>query len=326
MFLERTIFENVWEVDPGLYRILLPLPWNVPFVNVYLIESRGEYALIDCGLNWNTSLRALGRGLKAVGVPPLGLRWIILTHGHSDHAGATGPVQERWGGTALIHPADERIGPPPADAFREWALRNGMEDQLSELVRAAMEDREDIAAEEMRLLSTSEPIEVGDLRLSPLFAPGHSPGHVMLREERRDWLFLSDLTLPAPALNVWLQPGESHDPLGDYLESLERFAGLSARVVVPGHGAPSRGSIGPAVEGMARYHQQYAGRVLALVTEQRRMAWELVQAMTPSVADDPDGARVTLMGVLAALAYHERRGRVRQGADGRWEAGIMRKQ
>ena len=92
MIWERAVAENAWQLDDGLYRILLPLPWAVPFVNTYVVESRSEFALVDCGANWLPSLRALGRALKAIGVPPGGLGTLLLTHGHPDHANAAGAI------------------------------------------------------------------------------------------------------------------------------------------------------------------------------------------------------------------------------------------
>ena len=80
MIWERAVAENAWELDNGLYRILLPLPFAAPFVNVYLVQSRGEFLLIDAGADWLPSLRALGRALKTIGVPPKGLTTLLLTH------------------------------------------------------------------------------------------------------------------------------------------------------------------------------------------------------------------------------------------------------
>jgi glyoxylase-like metal-dependent hydrolase (beta-lactamase superfamily II) len=87
VILERAVAEYAWQPDDGLGRILLPLPWAVPFVNVCLVASRDEFVLIDVGGDWLPSLRALGRALKVIGVPSGGLTGLALTHQHSDHRG-----------------------------------------------------------------------------------------------------------------------------------------------------------------------------------------------------------------------------------------------
>ncbi|WP_148235741.1 MBL fold metallo-hydrolase [Thermaerobacter marianensis] len=138
MPLERPVEENCWELAPGLYRILLPLPWDVPFVNAYLVRAPGGWILIDAGADTPASLRALGWALKAVGVPEGGLTAILLTHRHPDHAGDVIAVQQRWGGTVYVHPAERELDRADPGVLTAWLAFTGMPPEVMEtLLRRA---------------------------------------------------------------------------------------------------------------------------------------------------------------------------------------------
>ncbi|HEY8488901.1 MAG TPA: MBL fold metallo-hydrolase [Thermaerobacter sp.] len=123
---ERPVEENCWELAPGLYRIQLPLPWDVPFVNAYLIEAPGGWILVDAGVGTPASLRALGWALRAAGVPEGGLAAILLTHRHPDHAGDVIAVGRRWGGAVYVHPADMDLDRVDPAALEAWIRLTGM--------------------------------------------------------------------------------------------------------------------------------------------------------------------------------------------------------
>jgi glyoxylase-like metal-dependent hydrolase (beta-lactamase superfamily II) len=317
---ERAVAENAWQLDDGLYRILLPLPWAVPFVNTYLVESRSEFALVDCGANWLPSLRALGRALKAIGVPPGGLGMLLLTHGHPDHANAAGAINERWGGGVLIDPR-ERGGEdrPPSD-LRAWLIAHGADAATAERATAPTRDRPPSLPSDAEDYATDRQFVVGDLRFDVIAAPGHSPGQVMLREPARGWLLTADHVLPILAPNVWLFPGDNGDPLGQYVDGLENASRIAASLILPSHGLPWRGSVHDAALAMRDYHLDFASRILELVVARRLNAWEIARGLRPEMPADPVGVRFSLAETLAGLAYLHRRGRIRQGEDGRWKA------
>ncbi len=318
MIWEHAVAENAWQLAEGIYRILLPLPWAVPFVNVYLLASQDEYVLVDCGADWLPSLRALGRALKAIGVPAGGLSAVLLTHQHPDHAGGAAPVQERWGGTVLVHPRERHLRPPTAPALRSWLAEHGVDPAVAERAAAAR-DRTEALPRRVEDLAIDRPFVVGDLAFEVSVVAGHSPGQVILREPNRGWLLTADHVIPVHAANVWAFPGDEGDPFGDYLIDLERTLDLDASLILPGHGLPWRGSVREATWAMLAYHREFLERVRGLVGERRRSAWEIARALRPDVPADPVGIRFSLAEVLAALNHLARRGEILRAADGRWE-------
>src|SRR3954451_15563296 len=86
------------EVQPGLWRLRLPLPWGgINHVNAYLVEA-DELTLIDCGTAGHaTCAEALEVAVQATGHGLDEVERLVLTHVHSDHMGLTPLVVERSG-------------------------------------------------------------------------------------------------------------------------------------------------------------------------------------------------------------------------------------
>ena len=317
MIWERAVAENAWQLDDGLYRILLPLPWAVPFVNVYLVASRGEFVLIDAGGDWLPSLRALGRALKAIGVPPGGLTSLVLTHQHPDHGGGAPAIHERWGGRVFLHPAENDERAVSSEEVAAWLAENGADDASIARATAARE-RPPLTALPVEDLDENVPFVVGDLRFEIILVPGHSPGQVMLREPRRGWLLTADHIIQVHGVNVWAFPTTPGDPFGEYLASLERGIGLDANLILPSHGLPWRGDVKETSLDLLAFHREFLSSVSAALQSGPRTGWEITRSLRSDIPSDPIAIRFSLAEVLATLVHLERLGQARRGDGGRW--------
>jgi glyoxylase-like metal-dependent hydrolase (beta-lactamase superfamily II) len=74
--------------------------------------------------------------------------------------------------------------------------------------------------------------------------PGHSPGSIAVHVPSADAVFVGDALTTRHVLTgrEGLQPAPFTDDPAAALASLDRLAGLQASWVLPGHGAPWRGS------------------------------------------------------------------------------------
>src|SRR3954467_5107370 len=93
------------EWNNGIAKLILPTPFPVGDVNVYLIKG-DRLTLVDTGPNTAESWEALKLQLKELKLEPRDIEQVILTHHHPDHSGLLdrfSPTLEVYG-----HPHNER--------------------------------------------------------------------------------------------------------------------------------------------------------------------------------------------------------------------------
>ena len=173
--------------------------------NCYLVSSREEALIIDPGAEPQRLLSQI-EGLK--------VRYIIYTHGHSDHIGANGVVKEKTGASLLIHRDDASMLLHPAENL------------------SLLWGEEVLSPPADRFLQGGEGIEFAGTLWRVIHTPGHSPGGISLLWDH--WLFSGD-TLFAGSVGRTDLPGSSRQVL---LRSIrEKLLTLDDEVIVyPGHG------------------------------------------------------------------------------------------
>src|SRR5215469_5246294 len=73
-------------IEPGLWRIPVPLPFALRSANIYLIAGGdGGWTLVDAGLGLPADEAALRDGLARSGVGIEQVTALVLTHAHPDH-------------------------------------------------------------------------------------------------------------------------------------------------------------------------------------------------------------------------------------------------
>jgi len=179
-------------------------PWET---NCYLVTPKGgeESMIIDPGAEPERILSQV-RGLN--------VRYIINTHGHSDHIGANRAIKEVSGAKILIHRDDASMLTYP---------RENLSLLWSQEITSPPADR---------LLEGGEKIRLDGISWKVIHTPGHSPGGISLLGD--NWLFSGD-TLFARSVGRTDLPGSSWEVL---LESIRKnFLTLDDHVIVyPGHG------------------------------------------------------------------------------------------
>jgi hydroxyacylglutathione hydrolase len=175
-------------------------------------RASGEAIVIDGG----DDVPQIARRLAAHG---LRARYLVHTHAHIDHIGALGPLRERVGGAALLHPGDLPLYATMAEQAR-WL---GM-------IRPP-----DVVALDGDLVD-GDVLRAGAIALRCLHTPGHTPGSTSfaLEDAGRTTLFTGD-TLFAGAVGRWDLGGTS---LTDIVRSIRTklLDHADDALVVPGHG------------------------------------------------------------------------------------------
>lgn len=238
------------EVEPGVWRVPLPLPFGAHTVNAYLVRGvhPGDgWLLVDCPLATALAEDALQQALARAVISPADIAAIVLTHAHPDHLGAAGEWQRRCGAPLYLH-TDEADDLVPLwqdlsnNAFLDAGhalLSHGMPaDEAQALVTRAVQVRGLLVPpQQPALLEDGQRLALAGATYTIHWTPGHSDGHICLLRE--DGLLLAgDAILPGLRPTIGWYPWSRRDPLADQFASLSTLRQLTARRVLSGHGQP----------------------------------------------------------------------------------------
>lgn len=332
---------------PALHQIVLPTPWEVGPVQIYLVEG-DPLTLIDTGVARPDSRRALGAAFDQLGLGLDEVRRVILTHHHSDHMGQVQTLRDMGAELELwVHEddaedvelytmeRDERID-GGNELFREYGVPEDLLTRQTTQIRTWIEN-EPLLCEATRVerrLRSGDRIAFKDFELEVIHAPGHTAGHVLLHESRSGTLLTGDHLMgrSVPFTESYFVSGvpDPLDPLARrprfrglpaYLESLRGLRARTFRCMLPAHGGlidrPTR-----AIEEAILFYEvriQRIERALVRAAEHTgtASAWAVWQLLFPKL-DPVAQMRTRMVMVIGGLDVLEAEGRVRaeRAADG----------
>ena len=195
---------------------------------VYLVDTEDGLACIDAGAGRSVD-RILAEA-RAGDLDPDQIRWVLVTHGHADHAGGAAAWRRALPGV--------RIG--ASSAVAGW-LEAGDEQAISlDRARRAGIYPPDYHLEPCAVdfqLEAGEVLELGAIRLEIVPTEGHAAGHVAFAAELDGarTVFTGDALFPGG--RILLQDTWDCD-LSAALRSVERLAALQPERLLAGHLAP----------------------------------------------------------------------------------------
>lgn len=307
---------------PGIARIILPIPFELSHVNVYLVREGNGWLLIDSGIESDKCFDALVAGLKAHGIEPRELRTILLTHMHPDHVGLATRLIEISGARLLMHEAEHRHLMELLSTGGAWAAaglrRAGVPGPLQRKILPAVGLMREILRplQPDTTLRGGEVLETGFDQLEVVWTPGHSPGHVCLYGRNSRVLFSGDHILTDITPNIsWFS---GRDTLADFLGSLRRLEPYNIDLVLPSHGEPFDGHRAWIAD-TVRHHDERSARIVELLQNGHRTAHELVAGVWP----DKFGPFQHYFAVFEVLAHLEHMARKGELAGEEDDAGAM---
>ncbi|MGD9946633.1 MAG: MBL fold metallo-hydrolase [Burkholderiaceae bacterium] len=195
--------EVVWQHERWVpllrhvYRLTAPNPGRMtgPGTNTYLIGEPGNWLVIDPGPADETHIDRIA---AMVGD---GLKTIVCTHAHQDHAPGALLLRQRTGIPVLGRPTGPYFDPA-------WAFTPD------------------------RTLADGELLRAGDSTLRVLHTPGHTEHHICLLLEEDGLLFSGDHILSGSTTVITPPDGS----MLAYIDSLRRLAREPFHFILPAHG------------------------------------------------------------------------------------------
>jgi metallo-beta-lactamase class B len=190
------------------------------FDNVYAIGNSGTTAYVIRTTAGLLMIDALGAdqvqsqllpGFRRLGLDPSELKIILVAHGHADHFGGSAYLQEHYGAKVYVSAEDWRLmenppsrgrGPanPPPIPKHDGEIRDG------------------------------DPIVLGDVQVTPVAVPGHTPGSMGFIFPVKDG---GRAHVAALFGGAWLTPQLlSDEALQTFLASVRRFEAATRRAGV----------------------------------------------------------------------------------------------
>ena len=176
-------------------------------------ETTREAILIDPG-------EEADRIAAAVEKAGLTVKYLLHTHAHFDHIGATGALHAKWGAVPCLHRDDEMIYKNLPLQGKMFGFHFGAPPEVG------------------KYLEDGEPIVFGEHKLEVVHTPGHSPGSICFRLDGGEHLFSGDTLFQNSVgrSDLW---GGNHDTL---IRSIKgRLLTLDDDTQVhPGHGPSTK--------------------------------------------------------------------------------------
>jgi glyoxylase-like metal-dependent hydrolase (beta-lactamase superfamily II) len=195
---------------------------------VYLVETPDGHVVVDAGAG--ASVPAMVAAARHDGVDPDRIVWVMLTHGHADHAGGAAAWRRSVPNVRIA--ASPEVGGwlaagDEAATSVDRARRAGIYPSSYSL--EACEADSELVAE--------TPFVVGDVTFQVVPTPGHAVGHLSFLAVVDDvrTLFSGDALFPQG--RILLQDTWDCD-LHDAVRSVERLAALAPDRLLAGHLGP----------------------------------------------------------------------------------------
>ncbi|MFI5136805.1 MAG: MBL fold metallo-hydrolase [Sphingobacteriales bacterium] len=232
------IVKNVFKFDSG------PFNW-------YIIKQNNRLTLVDAGFPGHYAVFL--KGLSSIGHSIKDLEAIVLTHAHADHTGFAEKLRKQTNVPVFIHKNDVKMAGKPLQLPWFGLLSNAWRPYTATMLGVAIINgvftfphlTKTVAIEHHQRL---------DIPGSPLVihTPGHTDGEIALLLEDYNVLISGDTLVTRNLLTGQSGKPQITNPIltANYKQanhSLDLLREIGTVTMLPGHGAPWKGSIKEAI-------------------------------------------------------------------------------
>jgi glyoxylase-like metal-dependent hydrolase (beta-lactamase superfamily II) len=317
-------------VAPGIRWWRVPMSGPLKHVNGLILDDADGVLAIDTGTASPRSTEAWRTILEG---PLAGQRVtrILCTHMHPDHIGLAGWLARRFDDAPILMTRTEWLmarmlssdqrDEVPEEQLAFWKGCGWSAEQIATAEKGGFARFGKMIARlplGFTRIRDGETLTIGGAPWKVVVGSGHSPEHACLLDEERRILIAGDQVLPRISSNVSLHVNEpGADPLGEWLDSIERFKQLpDDLLVLPGHGDPFYG-LHVRLQALETEHRDRLDVLEAHLATPRRAADCFAQLFRRPIG--PDVIGMATGETLAHLRHLEVTGRaVRETRDGVW--------
>ncbi|RYG17499.1 MAG: MBL fold metallo-hydrolase [Caulobacteraceae bacterium] len=286
------------------------MPMQLDHINVYAVRDGDGWAVIDCGLAINGTKEEWELLLAG----PMGgapVTRVICTHMHPDHIGLAGWLCERFKAPLAMTRLEYVMARMLLADTGQAAPESG-----ADFYRAAGWDEAQIARyrkefgrfgmavsplpSSYQRIREGDRLNIGGREWRVVIGEGHSPEHACLWRQDDGVVLGGDQILPRISSNVSVWPTEADaDPLGDWLNSLERMKSVFPDdvLILPSHGEVFKG-VQTRLDALIRGHQVALKRLARSLKEPKRAV-----DVFPALFARPVGDGVRGMATGEAVAH-----------------------
>jgi hydroxyacylglutathione hydrolase len=186
--------------------------------NIYLVNGGSELALIDTG--GGLGVQSILENIRKDGLDPKNITKTLITHCHFDHIGGNHEIKEEIGTDIICHPADRE----PIETLNELSLYDMATERGLEFKATPIDYTVD----------NDDKIKVGDLELTVVHNPGHTPGCISFQFEENGVksLLCGDIAGASGRLGYINGLGFVLD---DWKKSIKKLLDINPQRLYPGH-------------------------------------------------------------------------------------------
>lgn len=231
------------ELMKNFFMLDLPLPVrrvrSIDRIKVYLIKSDDRCLLIDTGLNEPTYEAILFAELENLGVD-LRKTDLFVSHMHPDHCGlshrfktpSTRVYASEKEARIINRTSDDTYWTFLYNRYRSEGLRMNYEDFRASYPPSGFLPKTPV---DFDIIKDGDIIDIGDYSFECVLLPGHGVSHACLYEKNTEVFICCDAILSDVPPILFFDEGLD-DPLGAYLNSLDRLEKMTISRIFPCHG------------------------------------------------------------------------------------------
>lgn len=266
------------KLSDELYRISLPLPFPLKWVHCYIMRGSSGYTVLDTGLHTEEAEHIWEKGLVDASISYSEIEQIVLTHYHPDHYGMAGWMQQKTGAPVHMSETDYRTaqrffstaGPSFGNQLREHYIKHGMDAHTAEAMVPHMNQFMEWVSPQpkVQVIDETQPFRLGNQDYEVIPTPGHSEGHLCFYQSESKILFTGDHLLLKISPNISHYPGGSDDPLGQFLDSLQRIKTYDISTVYPAHG-PIFDTPSERIIALEQHHHERLEKIISFLSSEK---------------------------------------------------------